>query len=191
MKHEKLGISNKIRSLRKKRGLTLQELADHTGLSKGYLSRIERMHQAPPVFTLQKIAHALGIDIGEFFSSGTDSSAVSENLDIVKHEEQDIESKENDYLVYEYIPLLKSFKDKYMWPVIVKVRTGKTEFFTHDSEEFVYVLKGPVHFFYEDGEHMLETGDAFYFDSRLPHAFQNDENEEAILLGVNFNYRRY
>ena len=59
-------ISGNINTLRKKRKMTLEKLADLTGLTKGYLSKIERSKKAPPYSTLNKIAIALGVDAAFF-----------------------------------------------------------------------------------------------------------------------------
>ena len=55
-------IASNIGSLRKKRKMTLDKLAELTGLTKGYLSKIERSKKAPPYSTLNKIAIALGVE---------------------------------------------------------------------------------------------------------------------------------
>ena len=184
-------ISGQIRTLRKRQGLTLQTLAERTQLTKGYLSRIERAHQAPPVFTLQRIAQALGVDIGEFFEEPVDRSTPSANLDICRREDLNYQEARKSFSSYLYLPLIHNFKNKYMWPVLVRVHKGTTESFSHDSEEFVYVLEGELLFHYEGQVHVLQEGDSFYFDSRIKHAFENTRDEDAVLLGVNFNYRRF
>jgi transcriptional regulator with XRE-family HTH domain len=184
-------ISDQIRTLRKRQGLTLQTLAERTQLTKGYLSRIERAHQAPPVFTLQKIAQALGMDIGDFFEEPVNRSTPSANLDICCREDLNYQEARKSYSSYLYLPLIHNFKNKYMWPVLVRVHRGQTESFSHDSEEFVYVLEGELLFHYEGQVHALGKGDSFYFDSRIKHAFENTRDDDAVLLGVNFNYRRF
>ena len=49
-------ISKRIRECRLRKNLTLQMLADRTGYSKGYLSKVEKSDKAPPVATLSTIA---------------------------------------------------------------------------------------------------------------------------------------
>ena len=62
-----LNIGFKVRTLRQKRGLTLKEVSELTGLSKPSLSQIENNISAPPIATLIKISSALGVKIGHFF----------------------------------------------------------------------------------------------------------------------------
>ncbi|MBW2565134.1 MAG: helix-turn-helix transcriptional regulator, partial [Deltaproteobacteria bacterium] len=60
-------IADKIHEIRKNKGLTLAQLGDATGLSKGLLSRIENNQVSPPIATLSKIARGLEVPIGIFF----------------------------------------------------------------------------------------------------------------------------
>src|SRR5690242_19806537 len=60
-------IARRVRQLRTARELTLKELSDLTGLSKGLLSKIENCNVSPPIGTLSKLATALSLPIGEFF----------------------------------------------------------------------------------------------------------------------------
>ena len=80
-------INSKIRGLRKKQGLSLQELSQRCGLSKGYLSKIERSKDAPRIAVLQSIANALKVPITDFFDSGSKAKQVSKNLDMLKKED--------------------------------------------------------------------------------------------------------
>ena len=52
-------------------------------------------------------------------------------------------------------------------------------------------VKGRVELDYDSGKHLLEDGASAYFDSRKPHAFTNKSDQDAILLTVNFGYRRF
>ena len=65
-----MDIGQRIRSLRKARGQTLEELARATDLSQPFISQIERDIKSPSIETLTKICIALGVSLAEFFSSG-------------------------------------------------------------------------------------------------------------------------
>ena len=60
-------VGQRIRELRTSLGLTLEELADKTGFTKGYLSRVENSKKAPPVATLIRIATALEVTLSDIF----------------------------------------------------------------------------------------------------------------------------
>jgi transcriptional regulator with XRE-family HTH domain len=60
-------IVERIKSFRIERGLTLNKLAEMTGFTKGYISRIEKSPKAPPISTIAKIARGLNVEITDFF----------------------------------------------------------------------------------------------------------------------------
>jgi transcriptional regulator with XRE-family HTH domain len=186
-------VNEKIRRYRLARNLTLEQLGKLCRLTKGYLSKVERGEKAPPVATLQIIATVLGVDLTEFFDTTAPGESPSLNLDILRKDQG--KPAEADEVVtqsgYAYKPLLSSFKNKYMSPFLMRVKKGKTESFSHDSEEFAYVIEGTIELFYEGKSHIFEVGDSFYFDSRKPHYFVNHKNQDAVLVSVNFNYRRF
>lgn len=183
--------NQKIRQFREARGLTLQELASQCGLTRGYLSRIERSSKAPPVSTLQTICRALGVEWGELIGAAPVAVPWSHNLDFVARKDVNVRTLLKTGEGYAYHSLVGALKNKAMAPVVMVVQKGKTKRFTHDAEEFVYVLSGAARLHYEGKVLELARGDSVYFDSRLPHAFEVVGRREAVLLAVTHGYRRF
>src|ERR1700691_1220500 len=67
---EPKAISARIKSLRRKKGITLERLASETGLDRGYLSRIERGQKTPSIAALLKIAAAMRVQMAHLFGEG-------------------------------------------------------------------------------------------------------------------------
>ncbi|RKX64505.1 MAG: hypothetical protein DRP42_06285 [Tenericutes bacterium] len=176
-----------IRLTRKKRGYTLDHLADLTGLSKGYLSKIERAKEPPPFSTLETIAKALDEDMTLFFKT-VEQRDLPHNIDVMKVKDTRLIKAEGGY---DYRPLVNSFKNKAMSPLLMEVAQGSTKRLKHDGEEFVYVVRGKVELLYENETHALTAGDSFYLDSRIRHCFTNHGPRKAVLLAVHFQYRRF
>lgn len=65
-----IDIGDKIKRTRLKLGLTQEELAARTELSKGFISQLERNLTSPSIATLIDILEALGTDIADFFTTG-------------------------------------------------------------------------------------------------------------------------
>ena len=174
-------------------GCTLETLSAQTGLTKGYLSKLERSGKAPPFTTLEKIAAALKCEIGSFLEKAAVSTAAaklsSANLEIIRRGQTGGTILSS--VGYYYTPLLEEYRGKYMAPFLIEIRRGETKDFTHDGEEFVYVLEGRVALLYEGRAHNLEAGDGFYLDSRIRHRFRGRGAGTARLLAVHFNYRRF
>ena len=74
-------IGNKIRNLRNQNGLTQEELADRTELTKGFISQLERGLTAPSISTLMDIVECLGTNLAEFFSEENEQQIVYQKED--------------------------------------------------------------------------------------------------------------
>jgi transcriptional regulator with XRE-family HTH domain len=193
IKHEvkKLHIGRKIRELRKKSGLILQGLSDRTGLSKPLLSQIEKEMVSPPIATLLKISKALNIDIGFFFQDNYPEEKV---VLVKKDESKVIDSRyfgrEESGYYYEALAYKKS--KKYMEPFLVEFKRKKAEklsYFSHDGEEFIYLLEGVLEFRTENQQYILYPGDSLYFESSIPHAYRALERKNARALTVVYPVR--
>lgn len=189
---EKL-IPKKLKEIRLGRKLTLEKLAQQTGLTKGYLSRIENSTQPPPIYTLSRISNALGIDISEFFSPTFDAIPYQE-ITIGRRNKHKLTNRESSPYGYVFEDLAPLKKGKNMEPFIVTVGFKRMidvqKDFKHEGEEFIYVLAGKMEFFFNGESYILEEGDCAYFDSDKPHSGKSLGRKEAKLLIVIYPYKR-
>jgi transcriptional regulator with XRE-family HTH domain len=193
IKHEvkKLHIGGKIRELRKKAGFILQDLSNRTGLSKPLLSQIEKEVVSPPIATLLKISKALNVNIGFFFEDNYPEEKV---VLVRKDESQVIDSRffgrEESGYYYEALAYKKS--KKFMEPFLVEFKRKSVEklsYFSHDGEEFIYLLEGILEFRTENQQYILRPGDSLYFESSIPHAYRALERRNAKALSVIYPMR--
>ena len=184
---KELNLGQKIKTLRQRKGLSLQQMADKSSLSVPLLSQIEGEVVAPPVATLLKISRALNVNIGYFFQeeeSGKRAVVVRKNerKQIFRRIHED-PSKVGYY--YESLAYPKA--DKHMEPFQVQFEVKKKEdliFFNHKGEEFVFVLEGQLECNYQDETFLLDPGDSLYFDSSFPHAFRAVGKKNALAIDV-------
>ncbi len=184
---KELNLGQKIKTLRQRQKVSMQQMAEKTGLSQPLLTQIESEVVAPPVATLLKISKALAVNIGYFFQeeeSGKKAVVVRKNER--KHIFRRIhEDPERTGYYYESLAYPKA--DKHMEPFHVQFEVKKKEdltFLTHKGEEFIYVLEGQLEFSYEDETLSLEQGDSLYFDSSTPHAFRAVGKKSALAIDV-------
>jgi transcriptional regulator with XRE-family HTH domain len=188
IKHEvkKLHIGKKIRELRKKGGLVLQDLSDRTGLSKPLLSQIEKEAVSPPIATLLKISKAFNTNISFFFQNdGPEEKVVIVRKDESKVIDSRYFGKEEGGYYYEALAFKKP--KKYMEPFLVEFkrkRADQLSYFSHDGEEFIYLLEGTLEFRTESQQYILQPGDSLYFESSIPHAYRALERRNAKGLTV-------
>jgi transcriptional regulator with XRE-family HTH domain len=182
-----LNLGQKIKSLRQRKGLTLQQIADKTSLSVPLLSQIESEVVAPPVATLLKISKALNVNIGYFFQ---EEESGKRAVIVRKNERKQVFRRIHEdpsKVGYYYESLAYPKADKHMEPFQVQFEVKKKEdllFFNHKGEEFVFVLEGQLEYNYEDETFLLEPGDSLYFDSSLPHAFRAVGKKSALAIDV-------
>jgi transcriptional regulator with XRE-family HTH domain len=180
-------LSEQLKHLRKLRGFTLEELANRCGLTKGYLSRIENGHQTPAVSTIQVIADALDSDIADLLNTPS-TEQMKDGLEIKRSMGLDGQKTSAGY---SFLPLLNQYRNKQMSPFLMIIEKGETRNFSHDSEEFFYVAEGSIELIYRGQAYALSRGDSAYFDSREKHSFRNLHDEKAVLVTINYHYRRF
>ena len=130
-------IGRKIRDLRNQNGLTQEELADRTELTKGFISQLERGLTAPSVSTLLDIVECLGTNLSDFFHEEDD-------LQIVYRKEEYFEKEDENQNLITW--LVSSAQSKSMEPILVKLQPGQSmpPDKPHEGEEFGYVLEGKI-----------------------------------------------
>jgi transcriptional regulator with XRE-family HTH domain len=182
-----LCLGAKIRKLRQRRSLTLQDVSVLSGLSKSLLSQIENEASIPPIPTLVRIAKALGVGIGNFFRQ---ESSVERISVVRKHARQEAgvgPHHRPEKLGYRYIPLTHPLANQHMEPCWVNFESraeNEDSYFRHSGEEFIYVQKGRLEFKGGDQTIVIEQGDSLYFESSMPHRVRNLGPTPAAVLAV-------
>jgi transcriptional regulator with XRE-family HTH domain len=187
-------IARNIYELRKKRKITLDKLSDLTGLTKGYLSKIERAKKAPPYSTLNKIALAFGVDAASLLE---ESSQETKNIKVAFTKNSHGKAvrsvgslAEGSLYGYNYEALASDKSGKNMEPFIIEPSFDEEAIFQHEGEEFMYVLEGRHEFIYDGNRYIMDKGDSVYFDAAVPHTGRSLGKKKAKLLAVMYNYRR-
>lgn len=183
-----LAIGDKVRQIRMSKGIAIPELAEKTGLPKSVISQIETSQVSPPIATLLKIANGLGTDIGLFFQETTDSPKT-----IVTKKDQRKSAPRRKFkgaqvkLGYNYEALAYQKAFKHMEPFLVTFESKPKDqvvMFSHEGEEFAFILSGEIEFCTEKATYTLEPGDSLYFDSDQLHGFRalGDTPAQALVV---------
>ncbi|MFO7750023.1 MAG: XRE family transcriptional regulator [Desulfobacteraceae bacterium] len=168
-------IGKKIKKVRLDKKLTLDFLANETGLAKAFIKRVESGEKIPSVGNLLQIARALGID-SNFFLKEHESSS---------RERAEAYTKRTDN--YAYTPLTPGAENKHLKAFRIVVEAGQTHDgvgFQHEGEEFVYVLNGHVQIQVGDNTNDLGPGESLHFNSGIKHDLKNTGDEDAELVVV-------
>jgi DNA-binding transcriptional MerR regulator/quercetin dioxygenase-like cupin family protein len=169
-------IGAHLRKLRARRKLSLAQVAQAVGISVGFLSALERSQMSGSVGTLRKLARFYKTNILDFFDANGSSSRQVRAAD-----RKILEAGEGVRLE------LLAWGNAVMEPHLFRIapEAGSGDPYTHDGEEFIYVLRGDLSITVGNEHYRLKSGDSFYFESAIPHRWKNPGRKETLVLWVN------
>ena len=176
---ETLSIGQKINEWRKEKGMTLQQLAEKTNLTAGYLSQVEHDKASPSINSLKNISEALGVRIVDFFAD--------EIIDDPKVLREDQWTKVLlpgwKANVRQLVHIVGSKRMQPFFTVIPpKGRSRKP--YAHRGEEFGLVLEGEVTLTVGNEVYRVGPMSSFYYSSLLPHSWKNEGSKPCRVVWV-------
>ena len=158
-----MDIGNKLKELRVLKGLTQEELADRSELSKGFISQLERNLTSPSITTLMDILQCLGTSIGEFFNEAPDEQIV--------FGKQDYFVKEDTEYKNEIKWIIPNAQKNTIEPIYLTLQAGGSTCpdTPHEGEEFGYILKGSVKIHIGKKVYTAKKGESFYLTPHSEH----------------------
>ncbi|HYC46653.1 MAG TPA: XRE family transcriptional regulator [Burkholderiales bacterium] len=159
----------RLKRLRELKGLTLEALAERTGLTKSYLSKVERGRSVPSISTAIKLAEGFDVAVGDLFGIGGNSN----DFAIVrKHQRKPFNRHAGQSAGYRYEAIAPGvthglFEAFVMQPPFEGAPAPDT--FEHGGEEMIFVLSGKLQLSLPNHVVTLEPGDCAVFDAHLPH----------------------
>lgn len=173
-----MNIGLKIKDLRIKLGLTQEELASRTELSKGFISQVERDIASPSIATLMDILECLGTNLRDFFNEPHEEKVV--------YGRQDVFEKEHTELGMAIRWLITSAQKNALEPILVTLdQDGHTEEHSpHEGEEYGYVLSGSIMLILGNRRYKARKGDSFHYRATTPHRLMNNGKAPARVLWI-------
>lgn len=168
----------RLRRLRLKLRKTLKEVSEATGLSISFVSALERGGSGASVASLRLLAEVYGLTMREFFGVDLDQKEP-----LVRENERPVMRWDNGVRFEEM-----TTGEKAMDPSYIKVPpgAGSEGFYSHEGEEFIYIISGTLHVELKDhGEYTVGPGDTLYFYSTTPHRWWAENGSvEAIYVNT-------
>lgn len=173
-------VGKQLRAVRTAFGLSQRELAKRAGVTNGMVSLIEQDRVSPSVGSLQKILAALPMTMAEFFTRDMESGG---NVVFRAGELPDVGTGDIQYRL-----VAASRRDRKMSILsetyAALADTGE-DLLVHSGEEGGVVVEGELEVTVAGKSWVLGPGDAYYFDSRLPHRFRNTGKKPAHIVSAN------
>lgn len=161
-------IAQRLREYRNQLGLTVEQLAELSGISKGMVSKVENAQAAPSLGTLVKLASAISVPLTALFRG------LEEEHDalVVRAGQGVVITRDGTRVGHQY-QLLGDMRgpNKALEPMLVTLNEHSEVFplFQHPGVEFIYVLEGRVEYGHGSGRYMLGPGDAIQFSGEVVH----------------------
>ena len=182
-------VGSKIKGIRESKGLSLEEVAERSGLSLDQITSIETDQNLPSLGPLIKIARALGVRLGTFMDDNDALGPV-----VCRAEERESKSSisfsngaADARKHMEYHPLAQQKAGRHMEPFIIDINPEDEPNFqlsAHEGEEFIYVMQGEVEIVYGKDTYSLKEGDSIFYDSIVKHHVHGAPGKSAKILAV-------
>ena len=181
-------IGEKIKSLRTAKEISIEELAERSGLAVEQIRRIEENIDIPSLAPLIKIARTLGVRLGTFLDDQINETGAvicrhGEEDDTISFSNNAVDARQHLH----YHSLSRSKTDRHMEPFVIDIDANQDKEFqlsAHEGEEFIMVLKGTLEINYGKQTYLLEEGDTIYYDFIVPHHVHAFEGQAARILAV-------
>lgn len=171
-------IGESIKNLRQKMGLTQEELAERSDLTKGFISQLERDLTSPSIDTFSNVLEALGTNMGDFFKSDKEEQIVFTDEDYFEGNYEKLGLK------MQWI--VPNAQKNNMEPVLFTFEKGgeTKEYYPYEGEEFGYVLEGEITLKVGEKEFVLTEGETFYLMPDAKRSIKNNYDGISKMLWI-------
>ena len=177
-------FASKMKSIRERQNMTIEELAEASGVKLEVLQAIENGEVIPSLTPLTKMARALGVRLGTFLDDTPQIGPVvtrggkTENT-LYFSGREDVTNATN----LEYHSLGAGKIDRNVDPFIINIKyeEKEKELSSHEGEEFIYVLEGEIEVIYGKDSFIIGEGDSIFYDSVVPHHLHANGKNSKIL----------
>ena len=179
-------VTDKIKMLCADRNMSVEELAEGSGLTVDQVNRICESDKIPSLSPLIKIARALGVRLGTFLDDSEEMGPVVNRHNNSQQSVTFTSHQTNDNSHMDFTALAAKKAGRNMEPFLINIQspTGKESLSSHEGEEFIFVLEGSIVVEYGVEKYILNQGDSIYYDSIVNHLVTANNHSEAKILGV-------
>ena len=173
-------VGSNLRRLRTRRGLSLERLAQISGVSRAMLGQIELGQSAPTINVLWKIARALEVTFSALISARTQSGA----LVLRSSESKILTSKDRSFSSRALFPFDEPRRVEFYELRLAGGSVEDADAHPPGTSENLVVTAGTIEIDVSGDTHRLETGDSILFEADTPHAYRNPGKVEAVMYLV-------
>ena len=176
-------VAKKIKLIRVRKNMTLQDVSQKANISKGLLSKIENSRTVPSLPVFLSIVNTLQVPLKDFFE-GMELPNGKDYLLVKASDQQVLQKEDREGFDYKFV-LAQQLAPATMEVALLTVKPGaKSRATTTDGFEMKYILSGRCDYFIGEETISLEEGDTIYFDASKPHMPVNRGPQPVVMLVV-------
>ncbi|PWJ21136.1 cupin domain-containing protein [Jannaschia seohaensis] len=182
-----MDIGGRLRAVREARKLSQRELAQRAGLTGGAISQIEQNRSSPSVASLKSLLDAIDIPLSEFFAEIEEDGAPKYFYaadEFTELSPQDLGLGETAKVSLRQLGNAARHSLQVLYETYPPGADTGAEMLRHEAEEAGVVIKGIVEVTVADQTRVLNPGDGYMFDSRLPHRFRNIGSQDCVIVSA-------
>ncbi len=186
-------LGKRIKSFREAREMSIDTLAETTGLGREFIQGLEENNVYPSIGPMQKIACALGVRLGTFIDDEITKDPIIARLDTTSPDVA-MQNCRNNNVSYSYTSLGKGKSDRNMEPYHITIaplseeeQSKEKKMSSHQGEEFMLVLKGELMVLYGPDTFIVREGESIYYNSIVPHHVCASGNAPVQILAVTYH----
>ena len=173
-------VGGRLKQMRERYALSQRELAKRAGVTNSLISLIETNKTSPTIASLKKVLDGFPITMSEFFTS--EDAVLPQQLFFSKDDLPDVGSADIAYLLVGATRRKRSLcllHERYA----VGADTGE-DMISHPGEEGGVVVSGSIEITVGKQQRVLGAGEAYYFDTSVPHRMRNVGDDECVIVSA-------
>lgn len=186
---KQIDIGSRLKAVRASRNLSQRELARLSGVTNGMISQIEQNHSSPSVASLKRILDAIPMTLAEFFGDGGTSGRkvfyrAGELFEINPSRLFHSTPHRSGAMSFRQVGPSGIHSVQMLHETYAPNADTGEELYSHVSEEAGIIISGRIELTVGNETRSLGPGDAYIFDSRIPHRFRNTDDTECIIVSA-------
>lgn len=177
-----MDIGARLQAVRKAKNLSQRELAKRVGVTNSTISLIEQNKVSPSVSSLKKVLDGIPISLADFFTADEVDAAPDSPF----YRARELPDVGNNDIHYFLVGQRRRNRQICLLREVMPpgTDTGET-LYAHEGEEGGVVIAGSVEVTVGEQIQLLGPGDAYYFESRIPHRFRNVGEGDVVIVSAN------
>lgn len=175
-------LGETVLNYRKKKGMTIRQFAERSGVSTSLISQLERGSANPSLSVLELIAKALNVPLFTLFINDIDPHSLISR----KKDRKKVYRENREHIVYDVLTpdFMKTNIEMLMMDLLPHAQTTEGYYVHHKKEELAVVMNGEAYVVLDGEEYFLGEGDVVRIPLRIKHKFINKSNEINHILFV-------